>query len=165
MYDVLSDNCRHNSFARAIELISDRKPKKLIEFGTMFREDNHEGWSTLIFAKLSKSLGFEFHSIDIEKSHCEISKNRLIEEDLFENVILSNECQFSRMSFDNRSYDFLYIDAAEKDEVLKELTKNKFLNDSAIILIDDCLPGTQLNNMFNHKRIRQVNPNFTDHKT
>ena len=147
MIDILKDNCRHKSFTRAVELISDRRPKKVIEFGTMFN-GQHEGWSTLIFARLSESLGFEFHSVDYDKSHCDISKDRLRENDLLGNVILRNECQFSRMSSDTQSYAFLYIDAADKDTVLEELTKNNFLSDSAIILIDDCLPGTQLDNMF-----------------
>lgn len=146
----LAGNCRYNSFNHAIELILDRKPEKIIEFGTMRKNSPNEGWSTITFAQLSRIFGFEFHSIEVNKDNYNWAKSTLHEMQLSEYATLHNECQFTTISSNNSSYDFLFLDAVAKDIVLTVILNhpNNFLNDSAIILIDDCLPGIQLDNIF-----------------
>ena len=137
----LAGNCRYNSFNHAIELILDRKPEKIIEFGTMRKNSPNEVGALLLLHNCQEYLGFEFHSIEVNKDNYNWAKSTLHEIQLSEYATLHNECQFTTISSNNSSYDFLFLDAVAKDIVLTVILNhpNNFLNDSAIILIDDCL--------------------------
>lgn len=146
--EKLKNNCRNNSFTHAISLIKKRNLKRIIEFGAMRTSSYHEGHSTIIFALLSKYLNIEFHSIDIDPESIDLTRKILTRRGLLENVILKQECQFSRIYSDTEPYDFVYIDATDKDLVLEKLIENKSIASGGVILIDDCTPSEQLDKIF-----------------
>jgi hypothetical protein len=88
--NTLSKNCRNNSLEHALRLIETEDKKIIAELGTIrFVEKSeilfdwknnysHEGYSTLLFAQLSKIKNIKFHSIDIDGDAIQVYRKKII---------------------------------------------------------------------------------------
>lgn len=144
---------RYDTFALALDLMSHRKPKVIIETGTArdgLANCIGDGCSTMIFAEYVKNNGGEFYSVDINAEYLQNAGKALADSRPFATLVHSDSIAFLQ-NF-NRPIDFLYLDSYDYDfsnplpsqeHHLKEIkAAYPWLSPYCVVMIDDCdLPG------------------------
>ncbi len=148
-----SSNGRYETFKTALQLLSKRNVKTIVETGTARCGDTNfdgDGGSTILFGHWATAHQAKMYSVDISPRHLEIA--RAVTKPYWNNLELALDDSVHFLKHFNGTIDFLYLDSYDYDEnnplppqehALKEvLAAYDKLTDTSIIMIDDCnIPG------------------------
>lgn len=146
---IFPEDHRFTTFLLALNLMTERGAKTLVETGTARLGCSNckwDGCSTLIFAHFAKDNGADFYSVDISQEAIAASKEAVESVNPDVHFTLSDSIAFLK-NFD-RPIDFLYLDSYEFDPAhplpcqlhhLYEIqAAYPFLHENSFVLIDDC---------------------------
>lgn len=140
---------RYPTFKRALELMTERKARVIVETGTArYGVSNYDGdgCSTYIFGTWAFSRGSILYSIDIDEKAIEESKS--VVRNFLDSVTLVHSDSVKYLKQFSHEIDFLYLDSYEFDfenphpsqkHHLKEIqAAYPKLTESSVVMIDDC---------------------------
>lgn len=149
---------RRVTFAKTLELVSDRNAKTIIETGTSRKgltNTKGDGAGTFVFGKWAKENNAKLFSVDIDKDAVQECKVEIENQNLQDTVTVLLDDSLNFLTNYKDQVDFLYLDSydysrtdtaiqiASQEHHLKEFKAiESRLHKNTIVLIDDCgLPG------------------------
>ncbi|MFC4634023.1 class I SAM-dependent methyltransferase [Dokdonia ponticola] len=149
---------RRVTFAKTLELLSDRKAKTIIETGTSregLRATRGDGAGTFVFGKWAMQNNAKLFSVDIDKDAVQECKIEVENQNLEGTVTVILDDSLNFLANYEDPVDFLYLDSydysrtdtaiqvASQEHHLKEFQAiESKLHKNTIVLVDDCgLPG------------------------
>jgi len=149
---------RRVTFAKTLELVSDRNAKTIIETGTSRKgltNTKGDGAGTFVFGKWAKENNAKLFSVDIDKDAVQECKVEVENQNLQDTVTVLLDDSLNFLTNYKDQVDFLYLDSydysrtdtaiqiASQEHHLKEFKAiESRLHKNTIVLIDDCgLPG------------------------
>jgi len=148
-------NGRYKTFKEALEMMSQRNVKTIVETGTeRWQEGQYcfdgDGGSTIIFGHWATENRAKMYSVDINQTHLEYSKGNT--KSYLSNLSLVCSDSVTYLQNFKGKIDFLYLDSFDYDEknptpaqqhCLREImAAEDKLTQNSIVMIDDCnVPG------------------------
>ena len=143
------NNSRYYTFLSALNLMSERKAKVIVETGTSRNGASNclgDGCSTLIFSQWVQKNGGEYYSVDISMDALINASNGIGSLKEYVHFVQSDSVAFLQ-NF-NQTIDFLYLDSYDfeinnptpsQEHHLKEIiAAYPFLTEDSVVMIDDC---------------------------
>lgn len=152
-HKISSGDKRYATFHRALELLSERGAKVLVETGTSRCGANNyggDGGSSMIFSKWAQDYNAEFFSVDIDQAYLNNARSAVYKNLKNVNPNLHFVCSDSVTFLQNfgKAIDFLYLDSYDFEEhnpfpsqhhhLLEVCAAYPFLTEDSVVLIDDC---------------------------
>jgi predicted O-methyltransferase YrrM len=149
---------RRVTFAKTLELLSDRNAKNIIETGTSRKgltATRGDGAGTFVFGKWAMENNAKLSSVDINKEAVQECKVEVKNQELQDTVTVVLDDSLNFLANYKEQVDFLYLDSYDycridteiqvksQEHHLKEFEAiESRLHKDTIVLIDDCgLPG------------------------
>ncbi|MBA3721545.1 MAG: class I SAM-dependent methyltransferase [Parachlamydiaceae bacterium] len=141
-------NHRYNTMKKALELMSERNAKIIVETGTARYGDkffDSDGGSTIIFGDWAEKNGSIFYSVDISPTNIETARTVV---GIYKNTTLVCEDSIQFLSNFNQQIDFLYLDSYDFDILDPKPSQNHHLKEiiaayprltsKSVVMVDDC---------------------------
>lgn len=146
---ITEENSRHSTFLKAMELMTERGVKTVVETGTSrYGAANclWDGCSTLIFSDWAKENNAIIYSVDIDQNAILAAEAAL--EPPTDHVVFVHSDSVEFLRNFNQTIDFLYLDSydfeldnpgpSQQHHLNEIIAALPFLAEESIILIDDC---------------------------